>query len=171
MTHHSAPDSRFHHLHMCPHILHFIFCRSDSKKALEVMAENFSVYKVISLIIVGFTSQKNVVIRANIAAMVDSVITRYHIKIMSSLSSFHDSSWLCRLGAERFMGSSVELQELIMTEGSKMMIDASSDVRASGRHLWSELIQHSKTENMLKQYLSEVEMRNIKKTLNSIKER
>ena len=94
-----------------------------------------------------------------------------NIKIMSSLSSFHDSSWLCRLGAERFMGSSVELQELIMTEGSKMMIDASSDVRASGRHLWSELIQHSKTENMLKQYLSEVEMRNIKKTLNSIKER
>ena len=67
------------------------------------------------------------------------------------------------------MGSSVELQELIMTEGSKMMIDASSDVRAKGRHYWSELVQHSKTETMLKQYLSDVEMRNLKKTLDSLR--
>ena len=67
------------------------------------------------------------------------------------------------------MGSSQELQELIMVEGSKMMVDASSDVRAHGRHLWSELIQHAKTEQMLKQYLREVDLRNIKKTLDSLK--
>ena len=67
------------------------------------------------------------------------------------------------------MGSSQELQELVMVDGSKMMVDASSDVRAHGRHLWSELVQHSKTEQMLKQYLREVELRNIKKTLDSLK--
>lgn len=33
-----------------------------------------------------------------------------------------------RLGAERFMGSSPELQELVFTEGSKMLTDASLDV-------------------------------------------
>ena len=36
----------------------------------------FSVYKVITLLLVGFTAQKNVVIRGNIANIVDSVITR-----------------------------------------------------------------------------------------------
>ena len=88
---------------------------------------------------------------------------------MRSKVTLHVPFMLARLGAERFHGSSGELQELIMTEGSKMMIDASSDVRAKGRHLWSELIQHAKTEPMLKQNLSEVEMRNIKKTLESLK--
>ena len=67
------------------------------------------------------------------------------------------------------MGSSTELQEMIMTDGSKMLIDASSDVRASARHTWSELVQHSKTETMLKQYLTDVEKRNIQKTLDSLK--
>ena len=51
--------------------------RSDSKKALDLMAENFSVYKVISLVLTGFQAQKNVVIRSNSADIVDSVITRY----------------------------------------------------------------------------------------------
>ena len=54
----------------------FTVCRSDSFKALEVMAENFSVYRVISLVMAGFGGQKNVVIRANIANIVDSVIVR-----------------------------------------------------------------------------------------------
>ena len=58
----------------------FIFiilsARSDSFKALEVMSENFSVYRVISLVMAGFSAQKNVVIRANIATIVDSVIVR-----------------------------------------------------------------------------------------------
>ena len=36
----------------------------------------FSVYKVVTLLLVGFTAQKNVVIRGNIANIVDSVITR-----------------------------------------------------------------------------------------------
>ena len=67
------------------------------------------------------------------------------------------------------MGCSSELQELIMTDGSKMLIDASSDVRASARHMWSELIQHCKTEPMLKQYTSEVERRNLQKTLDGLK--
>ena len=42
-------------------------------------------------------------------------------------------------------------------------------VRASARHYWAELVQHAKTEPMLKQALTEVEMRNIKKTLQSLK--
>ena len=41
------------------------------------MAENFSVYKVISLVLTGFQAQKNVVIRSNCADIVDSVIIRY----------------------------------------------------------------------------------------------
>ena len=99
------------------------------------------------------------------------------------------------------MGSSTELQDLVMGEGSKMLIDAASEVsfnqsdasialrqpirgqhyfksanescvfqvRASARHYWAELVQHAKTEPMLKQALTEVEMRNIKKTLQSLK--
>ena len=99
------------------------------------------------------------------------------------------------------MGSSTELQDLVMAEGSKMLIDAASEVslnqsgasitlsqqirgqhnfksanksrifqvRASARHYWAELVQHAKTEPMLKQALTEVEMRNIKKTLQSLK--
>ena len=54
----------------------FYSARSDSFKALEVMSENFSVYRVISLVMAGFSAQKNVVIRANIANIVDSVIVR-----------------------------------------------------------------------------------------------
>ena len=57
-------------------INHSFISRSDSFKALEVMAENFSVYRVISLVMAGFSAQKNVVIRANIANIVDSVIVR-----------------------------------------------------------------------------------------------
>ena len=60
----------------------WILFRSDSKKALDLMAENFSVYKVISLVITGFHAQKNVVIRSNSADIVDSVITRYQANII-----------------------------------------------------------------------------------------
>ena len=67
------------------------------------------------------------------------------------------------------MGSSQELQEVVMVDASKMMVDASSEVRAHGRHLWSELVQHAKTDQMLKGYLREVELRNIKKTLDSLR--
>ena len=141
------------------------FFRSDSKKALDVMAENFSVSKVISLVMVGFQAQKNVAIRANIADIVDSVITRY----VSSNQSMKHHLFISRLGAERFMGSSAELQELVMGEGSKMLSDAASEVRASARHYWAELVQHAKTEPMLKQALTEVEMRNIRKTIDSLK--
>ena len=80
-----------------------------------------------------------------------------------------DTLIIFRLGAERFMGSSTELQDLVMGEGSKMLIDAASEVRASARHYWAELVQHAKTEPMLKQALTEVEMRNINKTLQSLK--
>ena len=130
------------------------------------MAENFSVYKVISLVLTGFQAQKNVVIRSNCADIVDSVIIRYLIQYQQLLEK---TASIFRLGAERFMGSSSELQDLVMGEGSKMLIDAASEVRASARHYWAELVQHAKTEPMLKQALTEVEMRNIKKTLQSLK--
>jgi hypothetical protein len=35
----------------------------------------------------------------------------------------------CRLGAERFMGSSEELQECVVRGGAKLLVDASLDVR------------------------------------------
>ena len=61
--------------------------RSDSQKALEVMAENLSVYKSISTLLAPFSSNKNVVIRANIASIVDSVIVRcvFNAFLVSSL--------------------------------------------------------------------------------------
>ena len=74
-----------------------------------------------------------------------------------------------RLGAERFMGSSVELQELIMMDGSKMLTDANVDVRQHGKHMWTELIQHAKTEQMLKQYVKDPELRNIQKILDGLR--
>jgi len=125
------------------------FIRSDSQKALEVMAENLSVFKTISTIMAPFSSSKNVAIRANIASIVDSVIVR--------------------LGAERFMGSSLELQEVIMLDGSKMLTDANVDVRQHGKHMWTELIQHAKTEQMLKQYVKDPELRNIQKILDGLR--
>jgi len=125
------------------------FIRSDSLRALEVMAENLSVYKIISTIMTFFSNNKNVVIRANVTKIVDSVIVR--------------------LGAERFMGSSVELHELLMVDGSKMLTDANVDVRQHGKHLWGELVQHAKTEQMLKQYVKDPELRNVQKILDSLR--
>ena len=52
------------------------FDSSQSKIMKSFNGMLFSVYKVITLLLVGFTAQKNVVIRGNIANIVDSVITR-----------------------------------------------------------------------------------------------
>ena len=49
------------------------------------MAESFCVYKAVSLIMTGFSSQKNVVIRANIADIVDSVITRSDFDVKTNV--------------------------------------------------------------------------------------
>ena len=68
---------------------------------------------------------------------------------------------LHRLGAERFMGSSGELQELVVVEGSKMLMDGSLDVRKHAKHLWAELGQHSRTESLLKQHLSGSQLREV----------
>ena len=57
------------------------------------MAENFSVFKVISLIIVNFSGQKNVAIRANISDIVDSVIVRYEKQSYTSCSIY-----ACKVG-------------------------------------------------------------------------
>ena len=59
-----------------------LYCRVDdfdtspSKIMKSFNGMLFSVYKVVTLLLVGFTAQKNVVIRGNIANIVDSVITR-----------------------------------------------------------------------------------------------
>ena len=67
------------------------------------------------------------------------------------------------------MGSSIELQELIMSDGSKMLTDANVDVRQHGKHMWKELIEHAKTEQMLKQYVKDAELRNIQKIFDSLR--
>ena len=60
-------------------------------------------------------------------------------------------------------------QEMIMMDGSKMLTDANSDVRQHGRHLWTELIQHGKTEPMLRQYQKENELRNLLKIMDGLR--
>ena len=56
-----------------------------------------------------------------------------------------------------------------MLDGSKMLTDANVDVRQHGKHLWTELIQHAKTEQMLKQYIKDPELRNIQKILDGLR--
>jgi hypothetical protein len=78
-----------------------------------VLAENLSVHKAVAgiLSLGQSTVNKNGVIRSNVARILDSIVFR--------------------LGAERFMGSSPELQELVVVEGSKMLTDGSLDVSLS----------------------------------------
>ena len=57
-----------------------------------------------------------------------------------------------------------------MLDGSKMLTDANVDVRQHGKHLWTELIQHAKTEQMLKQYIKDPELRNIQKILDGLRQ-
>ena len=53
-----------------------IFYRNDAQKALDVMAENVSVYKAVTTLFSFNQDQKNAVIRANVARIVDSIIVR-----------------------------------------------------------------------------------------------
>ena len=52
------------------------FFRNDAHKALDVMAENVSVYKAVTTLFSFNQDQKNAVIRANVARIVDSIIVR-----------------------------------------------------------------------------------------------
>jgi len=117
------------------------FIRSDANTALDVLAENLSVYKAVSSLVGVSQSSRNTVIRGNVSRIIDSIVFR--------------------LGAERFMGSSGELQELVVVEGSKMLMDGSLDVRKHAKHLWGELGQHSRTEGLLKQHLSGSNLREV----------
>ena len=94
-------------------------------------------------------------IRGNVSRIIDSIVFRSD----HSPNKFTDV-W-CRLGAERFMGCSDELQELVVVEGSKMLMDGSLDVRKHAKHLWGELGQHSRTEGLLKQHLSGSNLREV----------
>jgi len=117
------------------------FIRSDANIALDVLAENLSVYKAVSSLVGVSQTSRNTVIRGNVSRIIDSIVFR--------------------LGAERFMGSSGELQELVVVEGSKMLMDGSLDVRKHAKHLWGELGQHSRTEGLLKQHLSGSQLREV----------
>ena len=96
-------------------------------------------------------------IRGNVSRIIDSIVFRFPhcigLKLITDI-------WY-RLGAERFMGSSGELQELVVVEGSKMLMDGSLDVRKHAKHLWGELGQHSRTEGLLKQHLSGSQLREV----------
>ena len=101
-------------------------------------------------------SSRNTVIRGNVSRIIDSIVFRSDRSTHNKLADI----W-CRLGAERFMGSSGELQELVVVEGSKMLMDGSLDVRKHAKHLWGELGQHSRTEGLLKHHLSGSHLREV----------
>ena len=73
--------------------------RADSWVALEVMSEQLSVWRAVSTLLAPISNTKNTVIRANIASLLDTTVTK--------------------LTPERLYGSSQELQELVSGEGGK----------------------------------------------------
>ena len=70
--------------------------RADSWVALEVMSEQLSLWRAVSSLLAPIPNTKNTVIRANIASLLDTTVTR--------------------LTPERLYGSSQELQELVREE-------------------------------------------------------
>lgn len=124
------------------------FIRSDANLALDVMAENVSVCRAVTAVYLLGRDSKNAVIRTNIARIMDSVITR--------------------LGAERFMGSSDELQECVVRGGAKLLVDGSLDVRQHAKHMWSELNQHGNTGKLVERLLVNPELRDIQKILDNL---
>ena len=115
----------------------------------------FTVQAVSSLVGVS-QSSRNTVIRGNVSRIIDSIVFRLTHSLLNLIADIRH-----RLGAERFMGSSVELQELVVVEGSKMLMDGSLDVRKHAKHLWGELGQHARTEGLLKQHLSGSQLREV----------
>ncbi|XP_023349071.1 TOG array regulator of axonemal microtubules protein 1 [Eurytemora carolleeae] len=124
------------------------FIRSDAMIALEVMAENVSVNKAVLTMFNLGRDNKSPVIRTNMTKIIDIVITR--------------------LGAERLMGSSEELQEAIFKEGSKLLTDGSLDVRQHAKHMWSEISEHQNTGKLLEKYLEPGELRAVNKVLDGL---
>ena len=57
----------------------------------------------------------------------------------------------------------------VVVECARLLTDGSLDVRLKAKHLMGELVQHSRTENLLSQHLSDLELRGIKKTLESLR--
>lgn len=133
--------------------------RADANTALDVMAENLSVYKAVSSIVVLGQASRNGVIRGNVARILDSIIFRW--VLVSIIPP--------RLGAERFMGSSGELQEVVVVEGSKMLTDGSLEVRTHAKHTWAELGQHARTAGMLKQLLSSTQLREVTRIVEGLR--
>ena len=66
------------------------------------------------------------------------------------------------------MGSSSELQESIIVDGSKLLTDGSLEVRQHAKHLWAEVVQHSRTDSLLKENLKDPELRDVKKILDNL---
>ena len=112
------------------------------------MAENITVFRALSAIINGGISHKSVVVRTEVARLVDLIISQ--------------------LGPMRVFGSSKEFLELFMPNGAKLLTDGSIEVRTHAKHMFGELIRHEKFESMTKEYLRENERRDIKKTLDSL---
>ena len=80
--------SQLHSSNKAQHAL-FAF-RESCNEALDVMVENVTVLKAMQVVVGGGFGHKSVVVRTNVARLVDKVVTQ--------------------LGAERVMGSSKEFQ-------------------------------------------------------------
>ena len=133
--------------------------RADANTALDVVAENLSVYKAVSSMLALGQASRSGTIRGNVARILDSIIFRWVLVVLIP----------SRLGAERFMGSSGELQELVVVEGSKMLTDGSLEVRTHAKHTWTELGHHARTAGMLKQHLSSTQLREVTKIVEGLR--
>ena len=73
------------------------------------------------------------------------------------------------MGSTRVMGSSKDLQELLVPSCAKLLTDGSLEVRTYTKRVFAELMKHEKFEVLLKETLTEQEQNSIKKALDSIK--
>jgi len=140
------------------------FIREGCNEALDVMAENVTVFRALQCVIVG-ANHKSVVVRANVARIVDNVA--------------------CALGAERVMGCSKEFQvgrggklrhlkehffaqEMVLQTGAKQLTDPALEVRTHAKHLFAELTSHAHFEKTLKATLKDSEIKNMQKALDAV---
>ena len=112
------------------------------------MAENVSVYRVITSVSEAGLQSKSVVVKGEVSRIYDIVVTQ--------------------MGAERVMGSSAEFQEHIFRDGAILLTDGSLEVRTHAKHIFGELMSHTKFEATLKDYVKESQLSLIQKTLDSI---
>ena len=112
-----------------------------------MMVENVTALRALQTTVSG-SNHKPVVVRVTVVRLMDKMVTT--------------------VGAERVAGSSKEFQEIVMQSGAKFLLDPAIEVRKLAKHMFAELIKHRRFEAMQKEFLSEAQKKDIKKTLDSL---